>query len=164
MVERDFFAILETLHQHKIAFILVGGLAANLQGVAANTFDVDVVHARDGANIERLLAALQSMDAIFRIQPERRFRPDATHLSGRGHLNLLTRFGHLDVLCAIGGGRTYEDLLPHTEDMDLGGGVMARVLDLETQIAVKEEVGSAKDRAVLPLLRATLEEKKRLRR
>lgn len=161
MVERDFFAILETLYKHDVAFILVGGLAANLEGVAANTFDVDVVHARDGANIERLLAALKSMDAIFRIQPERRFRPDETHLSGRGHLNLLTRFGHFDVLCTIGRGRTYEDLLPHTTEMHVGGGVMVRVLDLETQIAVKEDAPGAKDLAVLPLLRATLQEKRK---
>jgi len=37
-----------------------------------------------------------------------------------------------------------------------------RVLDLETLIAVKEEVGGEKDRAVLPILHRTLEEKRKL--
>jgi hypothetical protein len=37
-------------------------------------------------------------------------------------------------------------------------GHLDEVLDLETLIAVKEEVGGEKDRAVLPVLRRTLEE------
>ena len=56
-VERDFFAALEALPKHGVTFIVVGGLAANLEGVPANTFDVEVVHSRDAANIGRLLAA-----------------------------------------------------------------------------------------------------------
>ena len=40
----------------------------------------------------------------------------------------------------------------------LGEGATVRVLDLETLIAVKEEIGGEKDRAVLPILRRTLEE------
>jgi hypothetical protein len=40
-------------------------------------------------------------------------------------------------------------------------GVHVRVLTLEAQIAVKEEVGGEKDAAVLPLLRRTLEESRR---
>jgi hypothetical protein len=43
--------------------------------------------------------------------------------------------------------------------MDIGGGQI-RVLDLETLIAIKEELNSEKDRAVLPILRRTLAEKK----
>jgi hypothetical protein len=44
--------------------------------------------------------------------------------------------------------------------MDIGEGIRIRVLDLETLIAVKEELGGEKDRAVLPTLRRTLEEKR----
>jgi hypothetical protein len=36
-----------------------------------------------------------------------------------------------------------------------------RVLDLETLIAVKEELAGEKDRAALPILRRTLEEKRK---
>jgi hypothetical protein len=40
-------------------------------------------------------------------------------------------------------------------------GKFDEVFDLETLIAVKEEVGSEKDRAVVPILRRTLEESRR---
>jgi hypothetical protein len=162
MVERDFFAILEALYRENVAFILVGGLAANLAGASAKTFDLDIVHSREPANLERLLKALQSMDAIFRVQPHRRLRPEMSHVAGKGHLNLVTRYGPLDVLGAIGRGRSYEDLLPDTTEMDMGNGVRIRVLSLETLISLKEEVGGDKDKEMLPNLRATLAEKKKL--
>jgi hypothetical protein len=63
----------------------------------------------------------------------------------------------------IGRGDEYDDLLPHSVEMDVGDGVVVRVLDLETLIRTKEEVAAEKDQAVLPLLRRTLEEKSRKR-
>jgi len=157
-------AQLEALAGAGVEFIVVGGVAAVAGGAPVNTFDVDIVHSRKPANVERLLAALQSLDAIYRVQPERRLKPAASHLMGPGHQNLETRVGWLDVLGTIGRGRTYEDLLPHSDEVDIGGGVRVRVLDLETLIAVKEEVGGEKDRAMLPILRRTLEEKRRIER
>jgi N-glycosylase/DNA lyase len=41
-------------------------------------------------------------------------------------------------------------------------GLRIRVLDLETLIAIQEELGGEKDRAVLPILRRTLEEKRKI--
>jgi hypothetical protein len=58
----------------------------------------------------------------------------------------------------IGKGRTYFDLLPLTVEMEGRSGVRVRVLSLEAQIAVKEEVGGEKDAAMLRLLRRALEE------
>jgi len=164
MLEPDFFAILATLHRHEVDFILVGGLAAAVNGAVSNTLDVDIVHSRDAANVERLLTALESIDAIFRIQPELRIKPNASYVSGPGHLNLITRFGPLDVLGSIGRGLTYADLLPHSVEKDIGDGIRVRVLDLETLISLKEDLGTEKDRAILPLLRRTLEEQRRRER
>jgi len=144
-----------------VEFILVGGVAAVLNGAPVNTFDVDIVHSRTAANINRLLAVLESLDAVSRIQPERRLKPDASHLTGTGHLNLITRLGPLDVLCTVGQNLAYEDLLSHSAEMDIGGGIRVRVLNLETIIAIKESLGGDKDRAVLPILRRTLELKKK---
>jgi hypothetical protein len=45
--------------------------------------------------------------------------------------------------------------------MDLGDGLLVRVLSLDMIIRSKEAVGSDKDRAVLPILRQTLREKSR---
>ena len=71
---------------------------------------------------------------------------------------MITRLGPLDLLGSIGNRRTWRDLLPHSTQLKVGPGVVVRVLDLETQIAVKEEVGGEKDLAVLPVLRRTLQE------
>ena len=163
MLEDDFFAVLAAFHRAGIEFLVVGGLAAVLNGAPINTWDLDVVHSRDAANIARLLPVLESLDAIYRILPERRLRPTESYLLSPGHQNLITRFGPLDLLGTIGRNLSYEDLLPHSVEMDIGEGIRIRVLDLETLIAVKEELGGEKDRAVLPTLRRTLEEKKKLR-
>ena len=164
MPESDFFDILAALRRSEVDFILVGGLAAAVDGVVSSTLDVDIVHSRDAANVARLLPVLESLDAVFRIQPERRIKPNSSYVSGPGHLNLITRFGPLDVLGTIGRGLTYADLLPHSVEKDIGDGILVRVLDLETLISLKEDLGTEKDRAMLPLLRQALEEQRRRER
>lgn len=158
MPESDFGATLRALSEGGIDFILVGGLSAVLNGAPAQTYDVDIVHSREAANVERLLTVLESLDTIFRIQPERRIRPATSHLAGVGHLNLTTKFGPLDLLGTIGRDLDYRALLPHSSEKIVAESVTVRVLDLETLIAIKEELGGEKDRAMLPLLRRTLEE------
>jgi predicted nucleotidyltransferase len=54
-------------------------------------------------------------------------------------------------------------LLPHAREVEVGQGLRVQVLNLETLIAVKEEVAGEKDLAVLPTMRRTLEEKRRRR-
>jgi hypothetical protein len=154
-------AILQTLVDHDVEFLIVGGVAAVLQGAPINTFDLDIVHSTNPANVSRVLAALGELDAIYRAQPDLRLRPAASHLSSPGHQLLLTRLGPLDLLGSIGIGRTYSDLLGHATEMKAGPSLSVRVLDLETQIAIKEEVGGEKDQAALPILRRTLEERRK---
>jgi len=161
MIEHNFVAILRQLKEAKVEFLVVGGLAAVLNGAPVDTLDVDLVHSRDFANVERLLPVLAALDAIFRLQPERRLRPAASHLSGSGHLNLLTRYGPLDLLGTIGRGLSYQDLLPHSIEMKITDEVLVNVLDLATLIALKEELAGEKDRIMLPVLRRTLEEMRR---
>jgi hypothetical protein len=148
------------LLDHQVDFLIVGGVAAVLQGAPVNTFDLDVVHCTDAANVERILAALGELDAVYRAQPELRLRPNASHLSSPGHQLLITRLGPLDMLGSIGNRRTWRELLPHCTELKVGPGVAVKVLDLEMQIAIKEEVGGEKDLAVLPVLRRTLHERR----
>ena len=154
----DFFGILQVLAAHRVAFIIVGGTSAALQGAPINTLDLDIVHERSGENISRLLEALGELDACYRLQPERRLRPDASHLSSPGHQLLTTRLGALDVLGAIEPGGSYADLLDHSEEMRVGS-LAVRVLDLKTLIDIKETLSRDKDRAVLAILKRTLKEK-----
>jgi hypothetical protein len=164
MVQTKFLEILRLLRESGADFVIVGGLAGVLNGAPIHTLDLDIVHSRDAANVARLLPVLESLDAVFRIQPERRIKPNASYVSGPGHLNLITRFGPLDVLGSIGRGLTYPDLLPHSVEQDIGDGIRVRVLNLETLISLKEDLGREKDRAILTLLRQTLEEQRRQER
>ena len=159
--EFDFESILRTLADHGVDFIVVGGIAAALEGVLGNTVDVDVVHSREPDNIGRLLAALDSLDASYRTHAAKRLKPGVSHLAAPGHQLLTTRFGPLDILGTIGKSRGYEDLLPLSHEVELDEGLRVRVLNLETLIAVKEEVAGERDLAVLPIMRRTLEERRR---
>ncbi len=132
-----------------------------LQGAPFTTFDLDVVHSRDPENIDRLLRALESLEAYYRASPEKKARPAASHLLSPGHQLLMTKFGPLDILGMIGREHEYEGLLAHTVKMELAEDVNVPVLDLKTLIQTKEETGGGKDRAILPVLRRTLEEKSR---
>jgi len=161
MPDSDFPAALRALHEGGVEFAIVGGLAAVLNGAPVNTFDLDIVPARDEANVAKLLRVLNTMDGIYRMPPERRLKPEASHLRSPCHHNLITNCGPLDVLGTIGNGVGYEDLLPHTIEMETGGGVRVRVLNLATIVRLKEELAGEKDLAVLPILRRTLEEKQR---
>ena len=54
---------LATLARHGVEFVVVGGVAAVLNGAPISTFDLDIVHARSEENLDRLLAALTELDA-----------------------------------------------------------------------------------------------------
>lgn len=146
---------LETFARHDVELIVVGGVAAVLGGAPMATFDLDVVHARNADNLERLRAALDELDARYRDPAGRLLRPDTPGLAGPGHHLLLTRCGPVDLLGAIGRGRVYEDLLPDAPIVELGG-LSVRVLGLAALIRTKEEAGRDKDLAVLDLLRQAL--------
>ena len=79
MPDSDFLAALHALHNGGVKFAVVGGLAAVLNGAPVNTFDLDIVPARDEENIAKLLRVLDSLDAIYRMQPERRLKPGSSH-------------------------------------------------------------------------------------
>src|SRR6185369_14308855 len=152
----SFASALADLRARSIDFVVVGGIAAVLDGAPVQTLDLGLVYSLEPENIDRLLTFLRDADAIFRMQPERRLRPGRTHLVAGGQLNLQTRFGPVDLLGSIGQNLGYPDLLPHSREFEVADMVSVRVLDLETIIAVKEYLNTDKDRAVLPVLRETL--------
>lgn len=147
--------VLEGLLEAGVDFILVGGLAAVIQGAPVTTMDVDVVHSQSPENIARLLSFLKSVDAVHRRLDERLIEPKERDLSGKGHVLLTTRIGPLDILAVIEGGRSYEELLEHTVEIDFRGHSL-RVLDLKTLIELKETSTDPKDKQRLPVLKETL--------
>jgi hypothetical protein len=156
----DFGGILRNLARHEVEFIVVGGVSAVLQGAPATTVDLDIVYRLSPANIERILVALESLGARFRMRPD--LSPNVSHLESMGRKLLATDLGSLDLLGSIGKQLTYEDLIDRTDQMKVCE-FSVRVLRLETLIEIKEQLGGEKDLAMLPTLRRTLEEKRRLK-
>jgi hypothetical protein len=147
--------ILEGLLEARVDFILVGGLAAVIQGAPITTMDVDVVHSQSPENIARLLAFLKSVDAVHRRLDDKLIEPKERDLSGKGHVLLATRIGPLDVLAVIEGGRSYKELLEHIVEFEFRGHTL-RMLDLKTLIELKKTSTDPKNKQRLPVLEETL--------
>ena len=160
MPHARFAEILRLLADHDVEFVVVGMTAGILHGAPVTTVDLDVVHRRSPENVARLLRVLGELGAVYRHDP-RQLRPAESHLAGPGHQLLSTTHGDLDCLGAIDQGRGYEELVEQTVEMNLAGGLRVRVLSLPALIEAKERSGRPKDLAVLPVLRATLDEVKR---
>jgi hypothetical protein len=154
-----YLPLLRVLVAHDVEFVLVGGLAAVLQGAPIVTGDLDIVHRRTPENVAKLLAALRELEAVYRIDP-RRLQPTEAHLMGPGHALLSTKFCDLDVLGTIFADTSYEGLKDDALELELGE-ITVLVLELERLIESKEYAGRGKDLAVLPALRATLVQRKK---
>ena len=155
----DLGAILEGLVRAGVDFILVGGLAAVVQGAPVTTMDVDIVHSQSSENITRLLQYLTSIDAFHRRPDDKLIKPQAGDISGKGHALFTTRIGPIDVLAVIEGGKAYGDLLEHTVEIEFRNRTI-RVLDLEMLVQLKKNYPDPKDRQRLPVLEETLRQMK----
>jgi hypothetical protein len=91
--------ILETLDNHEVDFVLIGGLAGMARGSSYASYDVDVAYARDPDNLGRLATALRELGATLRGAPEGLpFRLDAETLESGAHFTFATPYGSLDIL------------------------------------------------------------------
>ena len=152
--------ILEVLERHRVLYVVIGGLAAELRGSPYVTRDVDVTPARTRENFTRLAAALKELDAKLRIpdmeEPlevpldERSFEQGTTW-------TYATKHGYLDIALLPDGTRGYDDLRRSATREQLTDTVTIFVAALADVIRSKEAAGREKDRAVLPILRQVLE-------
>jgi hypothetical protein len=145
-----------------VAFIVVGGVAAVLEGAPISTFDLDIVYSLETENVARLADALGKLNAVDVDPGGRTIRPTVRHLQGSGPHLLRTRHGRLDVMGSMGDGLTYPDLVSRSRVRTVRGlEIQIQVLGLETLNASKEAADRPKDRAVLDLLRETLAQRGR---
>jgi hypothetical protein len=94
-------AIVAALARHGVRYVLIGGYAAELQGVQWLTYDLDVVIDSADENYLALAGALVDIDAWCLVPPGsvQRIRPDIERIrSLTGTMMLRTRHGRLDVL------------------------------------------------------------------
>ncbi len=152
--------ILEVLERHKVLYVVIGGLAAELRGSPYVTRDVDVTPARTRKNFTKLAAALKELDAKLRI-PDME-EPLAIALDermfGQGTTwTFVTKHGYLDIALLPDGTRGYDDLRRSATHEQITDNVTILVAALADVIRSKEAAGREKDRAVLPILRQVLE-------
>jgi hypothetical protein len=155
----DFGRILAILVDADVDFILIGGTAGNVHGAARVTYDVDVVYARDRANLERLASALAPHSPYPRGAPAGLpFIWDAETLGHGLNFTLTTELGDLDLLGIVTGGGDYPALLPDTSCMRIFDR-QVHVVDLHKLIELKRAAGRPKDFDALAELDALLEER-----
>ncbi len=155
-----FFELLEVLTHHSVNYIVVGGVAAIVEGAPVTTLDLDIVIDHDIKNLESVLEALHSINAHYRDLAGRHITPTRERLTTNMTNLMQTDLGPLDVLVEIGDGERYAELLPHTRVREVAG-IKVQVLGLEKVIETKEAADRDKDRAVLPVLRRSLELKRK---
>jgi predicted nucleotidyltransferase len=150
--------IVRLMQGHDVRCIIIGGWAAILHGAARTTNDVDLVYARDAENLKSLAAALGSKRPYLRgAPPDLPFRWDERTIKGGLNFTLTTSVGDLDLLGEVPGGGTYEQLLPFTQQLSIGG-VDCRVVTLERLIQLKRAAGRPKDLEAIAELQALLDE------
>ena len=137
----------------------MGGVAATIHGSARFTQDIDVVYARAEENLERVVAALEPLGPYLRGAPEGLpFEWSSAALRRGLNFTLTTSVGDIDLLGEIIGGGRYEDLLPHTLEVELFGRRF-RCLDLSSLIRVKRAAGRPRDLEAIAELEALREER-----
>lgn len=151
----DLNKLLKSLNEAGVEFILVGGLAAVIQGAPVSTFDLDIVHRQTDENIKKLIKYLKSVKAIQRRPDQKILKPDEKSLSGTGHLLLTTCFGPLDILGSIEKGFGFDELLPSCIRINFKGHP-TYVLSLETLIKLKRGTKILKEQYQLKIYEETL--------
>ena len=155
----DIPSLIELLADAGVEFVIVGGMAAVVQGVPVTTFDLDIVHNRSEANTRKLLTLLGTIHARYRGHPPgKRVELSEAVFLGKGHQLLYTDLGALDVLGAIEDGLEYEDLLAHSVEVKLRGKTV-KILTLEKLADLKSRSTNEKDRLVFKLITKTLTER-----
>lgn len=155
----DYEALIRLLATHEIEFIIVGGAAATAHGSARLTLDLDIVYGRSGANLERMVSALASVQPYLRGAPAGLpFSWTVETLHKGLNFALITKLGALDLLGEIVGGGGYEQLKPESITIEIAGS-KCLCLSLERLIEVKRAAGRPKDLEAVAELEQILEER-----
>lgn len=113
--------LLETLIEHEVAFVVVGGYAVAAHGYVRATKDVDICPDPNPDNLRRLAQALVDLEAemigLGEFAGEFDLKPDFEGLQAGGNWTLSTKHGRLDVMQHIEGlgndGGGWQELASH---------------------------------------------------
>ena len=145
MLKPQFVEAIRRLHQAKIQFVLIGGVALQLHGGAHFTEDIDFSFSRSEENRERLADAMNQLHPRpLGWSPSNPFSVTASQLGAVRFLNLKTDIGDIDLLPLPSGIESFEGLWERATVMDLGDFAI-HVASLDDMIAMKKAAGRPKD-------------------
>lgn len=146
--------LLRRLVENGVEFVLVGGMAAVAHGSSIVTEDVDVCIRFDLPTLTRLLDALRGSHPKQRMQPQRTpLSDDPASYVGWRNLYVVTDEGQLDLLGEVTGIGELDELLPGSQEIDLGA-FRCRVMGVDDLIKAKRLLGRPKDLRVVEELEA----------
>lgn len=152
--------ILAALAAHDVRYILIGGLAAIVHGSTLATADADLLPDPEADNLERLLDALESLDAKVLTTPQRlemeagelwevaELRRGADGLGSAEAWHFTTDAGPIDIVMSAAAVGPHSAHLPNAEARHVFG-VRILVAGLSDLIASKQALGRPKDQAVI---------------
>lgn len=157
--------LLRTLHRHRVEFVVIGGFSLAAHSAARATKDLDIVPEPSRANLERLLSALEELeaapDALADFHPEEILELSLENLELGGNWILRTRYGRLDVMQYVEGVRAYSQLRAGAVQPDI------EMLDqptsfagLDDLIAMKTAAGRDQDLIDIDILERSRSERR----
>ena len=158
----DLAAVVQVLNRHGVAYVLIGGSAAQFSVPGLVTYDIDVSPAADRDNLQRLSAALVALGARIRTEavPDGLpFQHDGASLRRSKMWNLQCAHGFLDIAFEPAGGG-YDRLAARARIVTVRG-IDIPVADLADIVASKRLANRPKDQLVLPQLEDALAERDR---
>jgi hypothetical protein len=138
------------LAKHRLDAVLIGNAAAALQGSPVTTLDLDFMFRKTPANLAKLKRIAADLGADL-VTPH--YPASGLYRVVRGEDGL-----QLDFMSTIDGIRSFEGLRSRSSTVRFGRDAL-RVASLADIIKSKEAAGRPQDRAVLHVLRKTLDEK-----
>lgn len=137
-----------------VDFVVIGGVAATIQGSARLTNDIDICYGTAPDNLERLVRLLQRWHPYLRdVEPGLPFVFDVRALRTNPVMTLTTDLGAIDLFDQVAGVGGYSDARAASEIATIGE-TRFRVLTLDALIAAKKASGRPKDREHLIELEA----------
>jgi hypothetical protein len=155
--------LLKTLARRRVRYVLIGAVAARLQGFPRMTADTDITPSREHENLSRLAKALKDLDAKVYTEsvPDGLvFECSAESLARARVWNLLTKAGRVDIAFEPSGTGGYDDLVRSAVPFSVFG-VEVQAASLEDIVRSKEAADRPQDRQDVVVLREMLAARKR---
>jgi len=140
-----FEEIIAALVRADVRFVVIGGVAATIQGSARFTNDIDICYDTAPDNVERLVKLLAGWNAYLRgVERGLPFVMDSKAFRITPVMTLTTDVGDIDVLDVVSGVGDFAAVLKASEVVEIGD-VEFRSLELDALIASKRASGRPKD-------------------